>query len=67
MKRWSNLERRLLGTIAARARWGKTKLSAHDEAVWREGWLAGVAYASGWPRDRKPNRIFMKPANEDGL
>jgi hypothetical protein len=61
-QRLSTLERRLLGTVAARARWGKPKWSLAEEAAWREGWLAGYLRMTGWPRDRRPNRVFVKPA-----
>jgi hypothetical protein len=61
MKRWNSLERRLLASIAARARRGKPKWSPAEEAAWREGWQAGALRMAHWPRDRKPNRIFMKP------
>jgi hypothetical protein len=64
MKRWNSLERRLLGTIAARARWGKPKWTPAEEAAWREGWQAGALRMAHWPRDRKPNRIFMKPTGK---
>ena len=59
-RNFSPLERRLLGTILARARWGKPKWSPSEEAAWREGWLAGALRMSGWPRDRRPSRVFVK-------
>jgi len=62
-RRFSNLERRLLGVVAARARWRKTKWSSSEEVAWREGWLAGAQYMSGWPRDRRKNRVFIEPTD----
>ena len=61
-KRFRATERRLLATIAARARWGKLKWSPAEEAAWREGYYAAFAQWTGWPRDRKAKRIFLQSA-----
>jgi hypothetical protein len=51
-RRFGSLERKLLGVIGARARWGKPKWSLAEEAAWREGWVGGALAMSGWLRDR---------------
>lgn len=61
-KHFSGAERRLLATIAARARWGKLKWTPAEEAAWREGYYAAFAQHLGWPRDRKAKSIFMNSA-----
>ena len=60
------IQRRLIATNAARARWGKPKWTEAEETAYREIWEAQIDSGLGWPRPKRPGRVKRRSIMPSG-